>query len=141
MQTFLPYNSFEKSLHCLDLKRLGKQRVEAWQIINTIHLKKKAWSNHPAVNMWRPYLFQLCVYYNKSLDVWAARKKKNIKLRKIVLSQLPSSWSKELPHFMGNQAFHDSHKSNLLRKHPRFYQAFGWQVPDNLPYIWPIKPC
>ena len=36
MQTFLPYKSFVKSLNCLDNKRLGKQRVEAMQILNAI---------------------------------------------------------------------------------------------------------
>jgi hypothetical protein len=33
MQTFLPYASFEETAHILDYRRLGKQRVEGWQII------------------------------------------------------------------------------------------------------------
>lgn len=33
MQTFLPYPDFKKSLQALDYRRLGKQRVEAYQII------------------------------------------------------------------------------------------------------------
>ena len=36
MQTFLPYDSFEESASVLDWKRLGKQRVEAMQIVNAI---------------------------------------------------------------------------------------------------------
>ncbi len=36
MQTFLPYSDFRKSLESLDNKRLGKQRVEAYQIISAI---------------------------------------------------------------------------------------------------------
>jgi len=32
MNTFLPYPDFVKSAQCLDYRRLGKQRVEAWQI-------------------------------------------------------------------------------------------------------------
>lgn len=36
MQTFLPYADFEKTAKCLDYKRLGKQRVEAWQIYLTL---------------------------------------------------------------------------------------------------------
>ena len=36
MQTFLPYKSFKKSAETLDYQRLGKQRVEAMQIINVI---------------------------------------------------------------------------------------------------------
>ena len=36
MQTFLPYKSFERSVQVLDNKRLGKQRVEAFQILNVL---------------------------------------------------------------------------------------------------------
>lgn len=36
MNTFLPYPEFDKSAACLDNKRLGKQRVEAWQIYLTL---------------------------------------------------------------------------------------------------------
>jgi hypothetical protein len=36
MQTFLPYKSFEKSAKCLDYKRLGKQRIETWQIYSAL---------------------------------------------------------------------------------------------------------
>ena len=36
MNTFLPYSDFIRSAKCLDYKRLGKQRVEAWQIYQTL---------------------------------------------------------------------------------------------------------
>ena len=36
MQTFLPYRNFRKSLQSLDDKRLGKQRVETFQILNNL---------------------------------------------------------------------------------------------------------
>ena len=36
MQTFMPYADIEKSLKCLDYKRLGKQRVEAMQTYNQV---------------------------------------------------------------------------------------------------------
>ncbi len=46
MQTFMPFSSVFDSLHCLDNKRLGKQRVEAYQILQAITGKTKAWLNH-----------------------------------------------------------------------------------------------
>jgi len=55
MQTFLPYPDFTKSAQCLDSKRLGKQRVEAWQIYEILRGKKSRWMNHPAVRMWRGF--------------------------------------------------------------------------------------
>ena len=50
MQTFLPYKSFKDSFKVLDYRRLGKQRVEAYQILNVLlgRTKTKGWSNHPA---------------------------------------------------------------------------------------------
>jgi len=43
MQTFLPYQNFTKSAQCLDRQRLGKQRVEAWQILQAITNPSYGW--------------------------------------------------------------------------------------------------
>ena len=74
MQTFLPYPSFEETASILDYRRLGKQRVEGFQILN-------------------------------------------------IITQ---------PLYTG------SYKSNLLRKFPAYYRQFHWNVPDDLPYVWPV---
>jgi hypothetical protein len=42
-----------------------------------------------------------------------------------------------LPIWHGNKNFHESHKSNLLRKNKKHYSKFNWETPSNLPYIWP----
>ena len=38
MQTFLPHADFYKSAHCLDDRRLGKQRVEGYQILKSLSI-------------------------------------------------------------------------------------------------------
>jgi hypothetical protein len=48
MQTFLPVANFKESAKILDYRRLGKQRVEARQILNALQGKSKGWANHPA---------------------------------------------------------------------------------------------
>ena len=53
MQTFLPFPDYIQSARALDYKRLGKQRVEALQILNTLTGRSEGWSQHPAVKMWR----------------------------------------------------------------------------------------
>ena len=40
VNTFLPYPDFVKSAKALDYKRLGKQRVEAWQILRALRGEK-----------------------------------------------------------------------------------------------------
>ncbi len=41
------------------------------------------------------------------------------------------------PEWLGNTDFHQSHRSNLIRKRPDYYRAIWPDVPDNLPYVWP----
>ena len=43
MQTFLPLPSMGDSVRCLDDKRLGKQRVEAFQILKAPCYEDVAW--------------------------------------------------------------------------------------------------
>jgi len=133
MQTFLPYPNFEKSLRCLDSRRLGKQRGEAFQILNIIlnRTQTKGWRNHPAVKMWKGKANSLKEYFNKSLEIWISRGyKNNMKKEKIRGKIVYPSW-------LGNRKFHSSHKSNLLRKNKKHYSQFGWKETDNLDYIWP----
>jgi len=134
MQTFLPYPNIEKSLKVLDDKRLGKQRVEAYQILNILlkRTRKKGWKNHPAVRMWRKYPNALKLYFNKSLEEWIKRGyKNNMKFEK-------TRGRTVFPKWFGNKEFHASHKSNLLRKNQKHYSKFKWKEKDNLPYIWPV---
>lgn len=43
MQTFLPFPSFEETASALDYKRLGKQRVETWQLIRALNGESLGW--------------------------------------------------------------------------------------------------
>ncbi|HLJ35546.1 MAG TPA: MSMEG_6728 family protein [Ktedonobacteraceae bacterium] len=135
MQTFLPCASFEETARILDYRRLGKQRVEGLQILNIIATPEYAgsWMNHPAVKMWRGYDMALKLYVNTMIEEWKRRGYRNtIQYYDIRPDELVYPW------WFGDTAFHDSHKSNLLRKYPEYYRQFGWDVPDDLPYVWPV---
>lgn len=138
MQTFLPYKSFQKSAKVLDNKRLGKQRIEAAQILATLGVKvvkvngdlyKPTHKNHPCVKMWKGYEDALKSYYNCIVKEWIDRGFKN----NMILFEVNEY---TLPSFIGKKVFHDSHKSNLLRKKPDYYYKYNWNVPDNLEYSW-----
>tara|TARA_R100000008_G_C3512789_1_gene129717 strand:+ start:13 stop:468 length:456 start_codon:yes stop_codon:yes gene_type:complete len=130
MQTFLPYSSFEQSAQVLDWRRLGKQRVEGMQIINAINNPtQKGWVNHPATVMWRPYVEALKLYTNTIIEEWIQRGyNNNMKLYKIE--------NLTMPHWLGNEKFHSSHRANLLRKDYEYYSQFGWKENPESPYIW-----
>jgi hypothetical protein len=135
MQTFLPYPNFRKSLKALDSKRLGKQRVEAFQILNIIlnRTSTKGWRNHPAVKMWKKFPNALKSYTNECITEWIRRGfQNNMKLERI-------SGKLVMPFWIGNKKFHSSHRSNLLRKNYEHYSKFGWKEKEDLDYFWPIS--
>ena len=94
MQTFLPYKSMGQSVRCLDYKRLGKQRVEAFQILNALNNTMQKEKSYGAIVM---------------------------------------------PKWMGDETFHASHRSNLLKKDPEFYGKYGWTEATDLDYLWPVR--
>ena len=129
MQTFLPYADFKESAKCLDYKRLGKQRVEAKQILDTIEGRSKGWKNHPAVKMWLGHSEALKQYLREIIIEWIRRGYKNT-------MQIPEEIVHcTMPDWLGREGFHASHRSNLKRKDCVFYNSFT-ELP-NLPYVWP----
>jgi len=139
MQTFLPYPSFKESAKCLDNKRLGKQRVEAWQIYCAITDPGYGWQKHPAVNMWREHLGALVEY---GLAVCAEWKNRGfcdgaMRLRFETLKQQYPEFA--IPPFVVDPKFNESHKSNLIRKNSDHYSKLWPEVSADLPYYWPTK--
>lgn len=142
MQTFLPYPNFAESAKCLDRLRLGKQRVEAYQILRTLLGESTGWRNHPAVLMWKGYEYQLTRYAHDICWEWAARGYKDTvgeKVLDLYLKKRVYDMTPEEPEWLFDEAFHAAHRSNLLRKDPKFYRKYGWTEPADLPYIWPTK--
>jgi len=134
MQTFLPYPNFLESAKCLDYKRLGKQRVEAMQLLNGLLDKtKNGWRNHPCSRMWAGYRDALGFYMNCMIKEWIFRGYNNT----MKLYELSQYQDIKYPHWLGYNILHSSHRSNLLRKDPAYYSKFDWLEPDNLPYFWP----
>lgn len=129
MQTFLPYPDLRKSIQCLDYRRLGKQRVEARQILYTNVAGKGNWYNHPAVCMWRGYNEALKLYMNCCIVEWIRRGYNNT-MEMMTVGKLT------MPPWLGSPDFHASHRSNLLCKDPGWYGQFGWTEPKNLLYVW-----
>ena len=142
MQTFLPYASFQASAKILDRRRLGKQRVECLQLLQAaLNPLAKGWRHHPACKMWASHLPALCQYGKAICQEWLARGYKDTCLQKICQIEdqlLANGWQTACPPWLGNEAFHDSHKSNLLRKDMLYYGKYGWTVPPTLAYVWPV---
>jgi hypothetical protein len=136
VQTFLPYPDFAASAAALDDVRLGKQRVEAYQIVRSLRGVTKGWRHHPATKMWRGHEDALIEYGVAMCDEWTARGRADT-VRANLLA-MHTGRPAPRPPWLGDAAFHAAHRSNLLRKDPAHYGRFGWAEPDDLPYVWPV---
>jgi hypothetical protein len=148
VQTFLPYADFRRSAEVLDAKRLGKQRVECLQVLRGLTVPTYGWRHHPAVKMWRGseealgrYTFTVCEVWTQSgrADTVAATVGRELEALDIVevRSQPALAEAGALPWWLGDEAFHLSHRSALVRKDPERYGPLFGDVPDDLPYVWP----
>lgn len=132
MQTFLPYPDYRRSAKALDRQRLGKQRVECFQIARALHDPTAGWNSHPAVTMWRGHGGALLEYMQAMIDEWVRRGYKN--------NMTVPRWfgtATDHPSWMGCHEFHLSHQANLVRKLPEHYGRMHWQVNPSWPYLWP----
>jgi hypothetical protein len=144
VNTFVPYSDFVKSAKTLDYRRLGKQRVEAWQILSILTgmTDKSGWKNHPAVLMWKGYERCLCDYGLFMSFTWKTRGYKDNmygRFSKIYAEMHSAGIPYEKPTWLGNKDFHSSHRSNLIRKDPIYYSKFGWTEDGRQEYIWPVR--
>lgn len=139
MQTFLPYADFRETAKVLDYRRLGKQRVEAFQIFRAMNGETRGWRNHPAVLMWNGYETALALYAIAICEEWIARGYKDTMLPRFkeILEGLALQEQTTYPSWLGDAEFHQSHQSNLIRKFPEHYQPLWPDVPNNLEYVWP----
>lgn len=192
MQTFLPYENFEESAWALDTRRLGKQRVETYQIMQALFgvkmhtseiiftgehrevqlgddgddyrtvvepvtkkvdipkaqwsiekVDKPGWHNHPATTMWRGHEWSLLKYQKACCEDWMENHgfEDTCFEKTLWLYFQCYNGANDLgdPPWLGDEEFHISHQSNLIRKDPEYYSKQFPGIPDDLPYIWP-KP-
>lgn len=151
MQTFLPCPDFSLSAQVLDQRRLGKQRVEALQILRGLIVPGYGWRHHPAVRMWTGYEEALVRYGLEMCRTWTAGGRGDTVAATLTAdfaAHRPDAVPRdqgvlaeagEVPPWLGDAAFHRSHQSALVRKDPDFYGPRFPGVPDDLPYVWPFS--
>lgn len=137
MQTFLPSSNFDTCAKMLDSKRLNKQILEGYQILNVLsgNSPTGGWRNHPAVLMWKGSEWMLNEYVYamikeaKLRNIRVDKNQENMKLLKAKFSKL---WGKDKPKwFKDNNKLMlviTTHKANLFKKDPLYYAKFQHAV-------------
>ncbi|WP_329136408.1 MSMEG_6728 family protein [Streptomyces sp. NBC_01476] len=148
MQTFLPYPDFAASAAVLDARRLGKQRVEALQVLRGLTVPG-GWRHHPVVAMWTGYEEALVRYGLEMCREWTREGRRDtvagtlradfaaLRPHAPIREQAELAEAGELPGWLGDPAFHRSHRSALVTKAPEHYRRLFPGVPAGLPYVWP----
>lgn len=133
MQTFLPLSDFKETAKVLDYRRLGKQRVECFQILTAL-TENKGWIHHPATKMWKGSEGLLACYGIEICAEWINRGYKDNMMARI---RPFCDLSQKQPHWLGDEAFHSSHRQTLLFKNIEWYCQFGWKELPKYEHIWP----
>ncbi len=140
VNTFLPHGNVKHAVSLLDDRRLGKQRVEAYQIYLILTLAKKVGTRmkinpntpanhikifdqlyaesghrhgfykHPMVLMWCGHIDALAEYTNFCIDEWVKRGFRNN------MKHLKTVDAPIYPEWVSCPAVHYSHRAALLRK-------------------------
>ena len=145
MQTFLPHDSFEESAQALDTKRLRNQRNECKVILKTLlgeypttaTGRPGGWPYHPATKMWKGYEYSLCCYALAVCQEAVRRGEVTGDLTSYFEEKRDSLEPGGTPTWFGRASFHESHRSNLIRKDNDYYGPKWPSTPDDLPYVWP----
>lgn len=149
----------------LDQQRLGKQRVEAYQIINALEeydstgVITNGWKDHPALKSWIGYTNHLKVYFNIIVREWIRRGfQNNMQLYPIdetPYNIVPCGFENgcitydaskfniySFPFWVSFYPFYMSHQASLCRKNPKYYK---FMLRDelkpflNFGYLWPCN--
>lgn len=139
VNTFLPFEDYQATARILDNTRLGKQRGEAYQIINALESTDPdpGYINHMATQMWVGYVDALKEYTNVMIKEWVRRGNQN----EMILYSLPES-PPQRPPWHSDQRVRYSHQARLIQKYREYYEPLFPSLPAEylaFGYIWPSK--
>lgn len=126
----MPFADFNKSAKVIDNKRLNKQLLEGRQIYKILatNQHRGAWTQHPAVKMWRNYDMALYAYLIAIRDECDVRGIKWDKNWSAIEQLHENNWHRGnnivMPPWIGDERIHQSHRNNLYRKDPEYYAEF-----------------
>lgn len=135
MQTFLPSPSPMTSARILDNKRLNKQILECYQILNVLSGKSPTggWRNHPAVLMWKGYergLWQYVQAMIREARERGIRTENNEANLNRLKEQCWDDWGQTPPSFWADtnklMRVITTHRASLFDKDPIHYVRFGY---------------
>lgn len=160
MQTFMPDFDFRIVAATLDHKRLGKQRVEALQLLQAFNDLANRWRNHPVFRMWYMNRGLLAAYGIAMCNHWAALGYSDNCKNRIIdalpcdtlrqfaityattgINSLPEMY--ELPEWMkprDGYNIRSEYRAILLEKNFKHYGKMNWSEDPKPKMQYPLYP-
>jgi hypothetical protein len=135
VNTFVLHPNLWVNARLLDSEHLGKQRVEAMQILKNVEGNPDSWDKHPVTKMWVGYGPFLRKYINSIIYEWTRRGYQNN------YDLLEISEEVEAPWWWHIQAIHFTHQANLYLKDPRFFHDLNMRFNMSIPTIFDNQEC
>jgi hypothetical protein len=140
----MPYaGHYDETAKSLDNKRLGKQRVETYQILRALLGETKGWTNHPATQMWKGHEFQLFVYQTAICAEWSRRGFKDTVMRSTqdLMNNHGIKPTYNAPDWVSNRSLAITHRANLYLKDPIYYAKFEDEAKVYSEYVCCPETC
>lgn len=80
----------------------------------------------------------LAVYGLRICEEWVARGYNDNMTQRFIQLLREQNFNDTVPSWLGDEEFHRSHRSNLLRKDSEYYGQFDWNESPDLEYVWPV---
>jgi hypothetical protein len=111
MQVFMPYPDLQRSVCCLDTRRLGNQ---VYREAKTIIIG--GWHSHPVTKIWANHKYALAQYSLEGLEELRKRGRYYPKWYEFFTNYLLTEPLTGLPPIIGYEPFHAGHRAALLAK-------------------------
>jgi hypothetical protein len=137
VNTFVCEPTFHDAAFRLDRARLGKQRLEVWQILQALTGASTGWAKHPAVLAWTGHERALARFGLACHDEWIRRRYQDTTRGRLAAyaETLPDTGD---PWWIGDPTYLTHVRAVLVAKDPDWY---GPQWPDvgplDGPQWWP----
>lgn len=143
---YLPYPDFELSAKVFSSHDLRNQVIQVVDLMEVLHETDKAKKNFDIrlTQMWKGYELQLCVYGYTLLEELNSRNPP-MPVNRVVINRLnwhfecanDGDFKMEKPPWVGTEAIHRSHRSQLITINSQYYGLIFQTEPDDLPLAWP----
>lgn len=107
-----------------------------------VTVRPRAWSNHPAVLMWKGYEEALLEYLLQCCTEWVCRGYEDNVWSNHGAPRALTTFQTDrfaFPKWLGDDRLHSSHRAALLFKNPKHYKQFNWTEEPKMDYFWPTK--